>query len=232
MLWFDLTISLMMLTILEIILGIDNLVLLAVLTEKLPLIQRRKARYWGLTFAWVTRLLLLASAVWIVKLKTPIFYVYTHAFSWRDLFLLSGGFFLLYKATEEIHRAVVHHPEGEGLRLSKKNKFWFVVLQIGLLDIVFSLDSVLTAVGLTEHFFVMALAITIAIMVMVFASETVSKMIDKYPSLKILALSFLVLIGTVLIADGLSFHIPRAYIYFSMAFSLGVETLNILGKKR
>lgn len=229
----DIFLSLTALTILEVILGIDNLVFLSILTEKLPKEQRRKARHWGLTFAWVTRLILLASAVWLVQLTQPIFSIKSFSISFRDLFLIVGGLFLIAKATEEIHLEV----SGEKEQLSevknlKQVTMRSVIIQVGLMDIIFSLDSVLTAIGLTKHFYVMATAISIAIIVMIFASETVSRFIERYATVKMLALSFLMLIGMVLIADGFSFHIPRGYIYFAMGFSLAVEALNVIRQHR
>lgn len=228
----DVSLSIVTLTILEIILGIDNLVFLSILTEKLPLLQRKKARYWGLSFAWITRLMLLASAVWIVHLQNPILHVSDFVFSYRDLFLLVGGVFLIFKATQEIsyeledkHNAV-NKPSKHG------PKFKFVVFQIAIMDIVFSLDSVLTAVGLTENFLVMGIAITIAILVMLWSSHAVSNFIEKNPTIKMLALSFLMLIGVMLIADGLNFHIPRGYLYFAMLFSMSIEGLNMLKRQR
>ena len=230
--YLDIISSLLALIILEIILGIDNLVFLSILTEKLPRGQRKHARRWGLTFAWVTRLMLLASAVWIVKLTKPLFSIAELTFSVRDLFLFAGGAFLIAKATQEIHDEV-----GEEANASKKSDrpsvtFKGVVAQVALMDIIFSFDSVLTAIGLTGRFWVMALAITVAILVMIYASESVSKFIAKHPSIKMLALSFLILIGTVLIADSFSFHVPRGYVYFAMGFSLAVESLNLVKRSR
>ncbi len=232
--WLNLVSSLLALIILEVVLGIDNLVFLAILTERLPQESRKKARRWGLTFAWVTRLLLLASAVWLVRLTTPLIQFGDIGFSARDLFLLIGGGFLLTKATQEIH----HEVEPEELEeepvkpAAAVATFHGVVLQVGIMDIVFSLDSVLTAVGLTPHFWVMATAITIAIIIMIWASEPVSAFIERHPTIKMLALSFLILIGMVLVADGFAFHVPRGYIYFAMGFSLGVEALNTLKRAR
>lgn len=228
----DIILSLLALIVLEIILGIDNLVFLSILTEKLPKEQRKSARYWGLTFAWMTRLLLLASAVWLVQLTTPFFGVAGFSFSVRDLFLFAGGAFLIAKATQEIHDEV---GEGdvvnEDARVSSIS-FKSVVAQVALMDIIFSLDSVLTAIGLTSRFWVMALAITCAILVMIYASEPVSRFITKHPTMKMLALSFLILIGTVLIADSFAFHVPRGYIYFAMGFSMAVEALNLMKRSR
>ncbi|KTD23102.1 transport proteins [Legionella lansingensis] len=229
----DIILSLAALTVLEIVLGIDNLVFLSILTEKLPKEQRKYARRWGLTFAWVTRLLLLASAVWLVKLTSPLFTIFGFSFSGRDLFLMAGGAFLIAKATQEIHYEVGESDARE-LTISNNKRVTFkgVVFQVALMDIIFSLDSVLTAIGLTTHFLVMATAITCAILVMLYASEPVSRFIDKHPTVKMLALSFLILIGMVLVADSFSFHVPRGYVYFAMGFSLGVEMLNLLRRSR
>ncbi len=233
--WLNLVSSLLALIILEVVLGIDNLVFLAILTEKLPRASRKRARRWGLTFAWVTRLLLLASAVWLVRLTKPVITLFELGFSMRDLFLLLGGAFLIAKATQEIHNEVepieLEEVSAEA-STSVQASMQSVVLQVGLMDIIFSLDSVLTAIGLTPYFWVMATAITIAIIIMIWASEPVSGFIERHPTIKMLALSFLILIGMVLVADGLSFHVPRGYIYFAMAFSLGVEGLNTLKRLR
>lgn len=237
--WLDLLSGLVALIILEVVLGIDNLVFLAILTERLPRESRKRARQWGLTFAWVTRLLLLASAVWLVRLTSPLISFAEFSFSVRDLFLLGGGAFLIAKATQEIHHEVepVESAEEALAGESKtsqvfKSSFRSVVIQIGLMDIIFSLDSVLTAVGLTPHFWVMALAITFAIVIMIWASEPVSVFIEKHPTIKMLALSFLILIGMILVADSFQFHVPRGYIYFAMGFSLSVEALNLWKRSR
>lgn len=230
--WVDIVISLAALIVLEIILGIDNLVFLSILTEKLPLQQRKSARRWGLTCAWVTRLGLLGSAVWIIQLTTPFIRYEQFSFSFRDLFLFVGGAFLIAKATGEIHQEVGEDRSELKSTGSKKAIFRKVVLQVAIMDIIFSLDSVLTAVGLTNRFWVMAAAITCAILVMIYASEPVSYFIEKHPTVKMLALSFLILIGMVLIADSFSFHIPRGYVYFAMGFSLSVESLNLLRHSR
>lgn len=227
----DIIASLLALTILEIVLGIDNLVFLSILTERLPTERRKSARRWGLTFAWVTRLLLLASAIWLSKLTTPLFNIANLSFSARDIFLFLGGAFLIAKATQEIHNEV-NEDEKEFIKSSKPASFKMVVLQVGLMDIIFSLDSVLTAVGLTDRFWIMATAITCAILVMIYASEMVSRFISTYPTIKMLALSFLILIGMVLVADSFSFHVPRGYLYFAMGFSLSVEALNLARHSR
>lgn len=230
----DVTVGLIILIILEIVLGIDNLVILSILSERLPPKQRKKARRWGLTLSWVMRLILLGVAVDLIKLTKPLLSVAHMSFSARDLFLIGGGAFLIWKATEEIHQDVTSEPAltGEPKTAAFKTTFKAVIFQIALMDIIFSLDSVLTAVGLTSHFWVMAVAITCAILIMVFASEAVSAFIKEYPTIKMLALSYLILIGMVLVADGFSFHIPRGYIYFAMGFSLGVEALNLVKHAR
>lgn len=232
----DTSLSLATLVLLEVVLGIDNLIILSILTEKLPPNRRKSARRWGLTFAWMTRLLLLASAFFMVHLTEPIVTVADVTLSIRDLFLIFGGMFLIWKSTDEIHEDVSSAGQTKQKKPLPAAKsfatFKLVIVQIALLDIIFSLDSVLTAVGLTTQFWIMALAISCAILIMIFASESVSRFINKHPSLKMLALSYLILIGMVLIADGLSFHVPRGYLYFSMGFSLAVEALNLLRNSR
>lgn len=230
----DVFASLLVLVVLEIVLGIDNLVILSILTEKLPVGQRKKARRWGLTFSWITRLLLLSLAVDLIRLTKPLFMIDKLSFSIRDIFLILGGVFLIWKATDEIHQDVTEESDVNAVTSlpAKVISFNMVIFQVAMLDIVFSLDSVLTAVGLTNRFWVMAFAISCAIAIMLFASEMVSKFIKHNPTIKILALSYLILIGMILIADGFSFHIPRAYIYFAMGFSLAVEGLNLIKRNR
>lgn len=222
----DVAVSFLTLTLLEIILGIDNLVFLAIVSERLPRHQQKIARQIGLSLAWILRLLLLAFAIWLVGLTQPFITLWGHGLSWRDVFLLVGGLFLLFKATQEIH--IELEPKKHEAHTKKKHKaFALVVTQIVILDLVFSLDSILTAVGLTNRFWLMATAVTIAIIVMLFLSESITRFIHKNPTIKMLALSFLMLIGMMLLADGMGFHIPRGYIYFAMSFSLLVELLNI-----
>ncbi len=229
----DITVGLIVLIILEIVLGIDNLVILSILSEKLPPQQRKKARRWGLTLSWVMRLIILALAVDLIKLTKPILTLANMSFSARDIFLIGGGAFLIWKATDEIHQDVTEELESNGKKTGGfKTTFRAVIFQIALMDIIFSLDSVLTAVGLTSHFWVMAVAISSAILIMIFASEVVSAFIKEHPTIKMLALSYLILIGMVLVADGFSFHIPRGYIYFAMGFSLAVESLNLVKHSR
>jgi len=228
---FDILVSFLSLSILEIVLGIDNLVFLAIATQRLPKPLQSRARKLGLTLAWVSRLLLLFSALWLIGQTKPLFVLFNIAFSWRSIFLVLGGLFLLMKSTQEIHAEMEPLIENEK-SVVKYASFSVVVIQIAILDIVFSLDSVLTAVGLTQRFWLMASAITIAIIAMIGASEPLSRFIEKHATVKMLALSFLVLIGMVLIADGFGTHIPRGYIYFAMGFSLFVEMLNVIKGKR
>lgn len=217
-------ISLATLTGLEIVLGIDNIIFIAILCGKLPVQQRAKARVLGLCLAMITRILLLLSIVWIMSLTKPLFSVFSQTFSGRDLVLITGGLFLLAKSTSEIHGDIV----GEENKINAKTHSFFVTLiQIAILDIVFSLDSVITAVGMAEHLPVMILAVVVAVIIMMFASGVIAKFVDENPTIKILALSFLILVGVSLIGDGFKFHIPKGYIYFSMAFSLCVELINI-----
>lgn len=228
----DLFFSLLTLIVLEIILGIDNLVFLSILTGKLPKQQALRARRWGLTFAWILRLIMLALAIEIVKLTKPLFSFADFSFSLRDLFLFAGGAFLIAKATQEIHSEVGNEVATKQDLPKAASGFKQVVIQLVFMDLVFSLDSILTAIGLTTNFYVMAIAITCAILVMVYASEPLSRFIKKYPTIKMLALSFLILIGMVLVADSFAFHVPRAYVYFAMCFSLGVEALNLIRQAR
>jgi predicted tellurium resistance membrane protein TerC len=225
-------ITLLTLVALEIILGIDNLLFLTILTEKLPMLERKRARYWGLSFAWIARLFFLAFTVVLVGFKNILFVIHGIPFSLHSLFLLVGGLFLVAKAVQEIHFEM--SPQQAAPRDTKmRHSFWQVVAQVVMMDLVFSIDSVMTAVGLTTEFWIMAVAISLAIVVMLYLSATITEFIRSYPSVKMLALSFLLLIGTFLIADGFSFHIPREYLYVVLVFSLSLELLNILkGKKQ
>jgi len=213
------------LTILEIVLGIDNIVFISILSNKLPPAQQPTARRVGLGLALGGRILLLLSISWVMTLTAPLFSVLAHAFSGRDLILLVGGFFLIGKATTEIHDKL----EGEDGATEARADVTFasVIAQIFLLDLVFSLDSVITAVGMAEHVQVMIIAVTIAILIMMVSAEPISSFIEAHPTLKMLALSFLLLIGVTLVAEGLGQHIPKGYIYSAMAFSLLVEMLNL-----
>lgn len=222
--------GLLTLTVLEVILGVDNLVFISVMTNRLPAAQQKRARQIGLMLACISRLLLLGIIAWIAKLTFPLFSMFSQSFSWRDLILIGGGLFLLAKGTSEIHIDVSGHEEE--IKLKRYASFTSIVLQIMVLDIIFSLDSVITAVGMVQEVIVMAMAIITAVALMLFASEPLSHFIQKYPTLKMLALSFLLLVGVVLIADGFKFHIPREYVYFAMAFSVFVEILNILARNK
>ncbi len=222
--------SLLTLTALEIVLGIDNLLFISILSNRLPVEQQTRARRSGLALAVITRLLLLASIAWLAGVTTSLFSVFSHPVSLRDLVLLGGGLFLLAKGTTEIH-ATVEGVEEE-MREAKAASFMSVIIQIAILDIVFSLDSVITAVGMSQHLPVMAAAIIIAVGIMMFAAEPLSRFINAHISVKMLALSFLILVGVALIADGMGFHIPKGYLYFAIAFSVGVEILNLSAKQR
>lgn len=223
--------SLATLTILEIVLGVDNLIFLSILASRLPAHQQKLGRRLGLGAAVVTRLLLLASAAWIVTLTQPVFDFGEYEISWRDLLLLAGGLFLMAKATTEIHHAVEGEVrENEGKEVLAAGLMG-VVLQIAIIDIVFSFDTVMTAVGMSDHFPIMAVAVIAAVIVMIFAAEPVSAFVEQHPTVKMLALSFLILIGVALIADGLHFHIPKGYLYFAVAFSVLVEMLNLWARK-
>jgi predicted tellurium resistance membrane protein TerC len=223
--------SLLTLTALEIVLGIDNLVFIAILAGRLPAERQDRARRVGLALALITRLALLASIVWIIGLTRPLFEVLGHAVSWRDIILIAGGFFLLYKGTREIHERLEGDMPSEAAS-RPRTSFGGVVVQIMLLDIVFSLDSVITAVGMANELWVMAAAIIIAVVIMLGASGPLANFVDRHPRVKMLALSFLLLIGMTLIADGAGFHVPKGYIYAAISFSVVVELLNQLAARR
>lgn len=229
--FFGHTLSLLSLTILELVLGVDNLIFISICSNRLPEERQAAARRFGLMFAMLTRLLLLATAFLLTGLVTPFVTFNDFALSGRDIFFILGGVFLLYKATEEIHAefAELDHNTPQARRYEK---FWVVVAHIGVLDIVFSLDSVITAVGLTNNFWIMATAIIISIFGMMFASGPLSKFVNRHPSVRMLAFSFLIMVGMVLVADGLHFHVPRGYVYFAVAFSIFVEFLNIFRRKK
>ncbi|HJR68966.1 MAG TPA: TerC family protein [Gammaproteobacteria bacterium] len=218
-------IALATLTLLEIVLGVDNIIFISILCGRLPEADRQRARLLGLGFAMGTRILLLLVITWIMRLQATLFTVLGVEVSGRDLILIGGGLFLLAKATLEIHESL-EGVEGEGYQ-AKHASFTSIIVQIGLIDIVFSLDSVITAVGLADHVSVMIIAIVIAVGVMMFAAGAIGRFVDDHPTVKMLALSFLVLIGVALIAEGIDVHIPKGYIYFAMAFSVTVEMLNI-----
>jgi len=221
----QLWISLVTLTLLEIVLGIDNIVFISILAGKLPRERQHKARQLGLGLALITRILLLCGLAWMVKLTTPLFSVFSHGVSGRDLILIAGGLFLLGKSTHEIHDKLEGEDGGVTRRLPPT--FVAVIIQILLLDIVFSLDSVITAVGMAKQLGVMIAAVIIALVFMMFFSKYISDFVERHPTLKMLALSFLLLIGCALVAEGFHKEIPKGYIYFAMAFSVGVEMLNL-----
>lgn len=223
--------SLATLTALEIVLGIDNLVFIAILANKLPEAQRDRARKIGLALALLMRLALLASISWIVGLTAVVFEIAGHPFSWRDIILIGGGLFLVFKGTREIHERVEGHDEAVGATLARVT-FQGVILQIIILDAVFSLDSVITAVGMAEELWVMVTAVIIAVAIMLIASGPLSAFVSRHPTVKMLALSFLLLIGMVLVADGFGFHIPKGYVYAAMGFSVLVESLNLMASAR
>jgi len=222
------------LTVMEIVLGIDNIVFISILVDKLPVAERPRARFLGLGFAMLTRILLLASISWVIQLKEPIFSAFAHEFSGKDLVLACGGLFLLYKATVEIHHKVEgYEEEGDGhAKPTAKAALGAILVQIAILDIVFSLDSVITAVGMVDHITVMVSAVLISVGFMMFFASSVSDFISEHPTVKMLALSFLLLIGTTLVAEGFHVHFSKNYVYFAMGFSIFVEMLNIRMKKK
>lgn len=234
-------ISLLTLTVLEIVLGIDNIVFISILSGKLPANQQKKARQLGLGLAMITRVLLLLSLSWVMSLTSPLFnigewinldnkeWLEKLAISGRDLILISGGLFLIYKSTHEIHLKL-EGEEDEGGK-TKVHSFAGVIVQILVLDIVFSLDSVITAIGMAEHVEIMIAAVIIAVIIMMVSANAISDFVNNHPTVKMLALSFLLLIGVSLLAEGLDQHIPKGYIYFAMAFSILVELLNLKMKK-
>jgi predicted tellurium resistance membrane protein TerC len=228
----DNLVALVTLSALEIVLGIDNLVFIAILTARLPANRQRTARRIGLVLALGIRIALLFAISWMMTLTRPLFAIAGHEFSGRDLILLAGGLFLIFKATWEIHDKleVEHHAmAGAGARARTMTT---VIVQILLLDIVFSLDSVITAIGMAQHVPTMVTAMVIAMIVMLVSMNTISTFIERHPTLKMLALAFLLLIGVMLVAEGWGLHVPKGYIYVAMAFSLGVELLNMLYRKR
>ncbi len=218
------------LTALEIVLGIDNIIFISILVSRLPEHQRQRGRLIGLAMAMGMRILLLLSLTWIMRLSQPLFALFSHSFSGRDLILIGGGLFLLIKSTFEIHNSLEGETHGQAKGATAG--FFQVLVQITLLDIVFSLDSVITAVGLAQHLPVMILAIVIAVLVMMFSAKPIGDFVDEHPTIKILALSFLLLVGFTLVVEGMGLHIPKGYIYFAMAFSCLVEFLNLRMRRR
>ncbi len=228
----EIVIGLLTLTFLEIVLGVDNIIFISILTNKLPASQKRQGRNLGLTLALVFRIVLLFSLTWMVKhLIEPLFSVSSLNFSIREIILIAGGLFLLVKSTNEMHHKVEDQGQEEQ-RVSTTKNFISTIIQIGLLDIVFSFDSILTAIGLTDKFFLMVTAVVISIIIMMIFSGRIADFIHKNPTLEILALSFLLLIGFMLVLEGFHYEIPKGYIYFSVFFSLFVEVINIKFRKK
>lgn len=223
-------VALVTLTALEIVLGIDNIIFISVLVARLPSARRQKARFIGLALAMISRIILLLSIVWVMGLTKPWFSLLSYEFSGRDIILIAGGMFLFVKSTFEIHDSLESVEVHETGRMAVS--FAGVLVQIMVLDIIFSLDSVITAVGLAQHVPIMILAIVIAVGVMMFSAGPIGDFVDTHPTIKMLALSFLILIGVTLVAEGLDFHIPKGYIYFAMGFSVCVEMLNLKIRKR
>jgi predicted tellurium resistance membrane protein TerC len=223
--------ALVTLTILEIVLGIDNIIFITILVGRLPEAQRNRARVLGLGLAMGTRILLLLSLAWVMTLERPLFGLLNRDFTGRDLILLGGGLFLLWKAVREIHNSLEgeeDHGEG-GVAVAS---FGGVLVQIAIIDIIFSLDSVITAVGMADDIEVMVIAVILAVGVMMFAAKAIGEFVDRHPTVKMLALSFLILVGFALVAEGFHFHVPKGYVYFAMAFSVAVEMLNLRVRAR
>ena len=230
--------ALVTLIVMEVVLGIDNLIFISILSNKLPPEHRSRVRRIGISLALIMRLALLSTIAWIVTLTQPVFSVMGNEFSWKDMILIVGGLFLVWKATKEIHHSVDPTPSHDLLDKSKGGKADVVInnagaaiFQIILIDLVFSIDSILTAVGMTEHLPIMVVAVLVAITVMLLAADPLGDFIDKNPTVVMLALGFLLMIGMVLIADGFGYHVPKGYIYAAMAFSAGVEALNMLSRR-
>ena len=233
-------IAFLTLSALEIVLGIDNIIFISVIANRLPIEIREKVRRFGLFFALATRILLLLSLTWVMSLTTPLFTLLDHSISGRDLILLLGGFFLIWKASKEIyvevevgeHDAQIENADSDMVKKSIPALFLSSVLQIGLLDIIFSLDSVITAVGMVDEISVMIAAVIASILIMLIAAKPIGDFVQRHPSIKVLALSFLTVVGVVLIAEGMGMHIPKGYVYVAMGFSLTVELLNIRSREK
>ncbi|MGE7154009.1 TerC family protein [Methylorubrum rhodesianum] len=219
------------LVVMEVVLGIDNLIFISIITNKLPADQQTRARRIGIGLALILRLALLGTVAWIVHLTEPVFEVFGKGFSWRDLILIAGGLFLLWKATKEIHHSVDPSPE-EKPASQAAITFGSAIVQILILDLVFSIDSIITAVGMTEHVAIMVVAVLAAVTVMLLAADPLSRFIAANPTVVMLALGFLIMIGMTLLAEGFGAHVPKGYIYTAMAFSAGVEALNMLVRRR
>ena len=223
--------ALLTLTALEIVLGIDNVIFLSVIVARIPPVQAKRARQIGLALALVFRILLLSLLVWLIGLTQAVITIGALAFSWRDIILIGGGLFLIAKATHEIHSEVEAGDDGESETAAKAGRFFWVIVQIIVIDLVFSLDSIITAIGMAQDLQIMIAAVLIACFIMYVSSGPVAKFVAEHPTTKMLALAFLVLIGVALVADGFKFHIPRGYIYFAIAFSALVELFNVLAKR-
>lgn len=223
--------ALLTLTALEIVLGIDNVIFLSVLVSRIPEPQATRARRIGLLLALVFRIALLSVLVWLIGLTQPVFSAFGMGFSWRDIILIGGGLFLIAKATHEIHGEVEAREGGEAATQGPARAFFWVIVQIIIVDLVFSLDSIITAIGMAKDLEIMIAAVIIACIVMYVSSGPVARFVAEHPTTKMLALAFLVLIGVALVADGFEFHIPRGYIYFAITFSLAVEVFNIMARK-
>lgn len=228
----DAWVALLTLTFMEIVLGIDNIIFISLVAGKLPKEQQKKARIGGLSIAMVMRVLLLLSITWIIGLTDPVLTVADFELSWRDIILAAGGIFLLVKTTLEIHQKVEGKEEEEGESSKKINSFGIAVLQIVALDLIFSFDSILTAVGLTDQILLMITAVIISIIVMMVFAKAVGDFVNEHPTIQILALSFLILIGVMLIIEAAHYHVPKGYIYFSVFFSLAIEMLNMRYRKK
>ena len=226
-------VALATLIVMEIVLGIDNLIFISILTNKLPEAYRTKARRIGIGMALILRLGLLGTIAYIVQLTTPVFEVLGQAFSWKDMILIAGGLFLVWKATSEIHHSMSPEVEDKTAGVSSRVALGFAAAigQILMLDLVFSIDSIITAVGMTEHLPIMVVAVVVAVLVMLLASEPLAKFINENPTVVMLALAFLIMIGMTLIAEGFGAHVPKGYVYAAMAFSATVETLNIVARR-
>ncbi|WP_105385898.1 TerC family protein [Neorhizobium alkalisoli] len=224
-------VALVTLVIMEVVLGIDNLIFISILTNKLPAEHRDRARKIGIGLALIMRLALLGTIAWIVQLTNPLFELFGHAFSWKDIILIAGGLFLVWKATKEIHHNVDPEDHKEDMVGGTASvSFAAAIGQILLLDLVFSIDSIITAVGMTEHLPIMIVAVVAAVTVMLVAAAPLANFIEKNPTIVMLALGFLLMIGTTLIADGMGFHVPKGYVYSAMAFSALVEILNMVAR--
>ncbi|OBZ95234.1 membrane protein [Pararhizobium polonicum] len=226
-------IALITLIVMEVVLGIDNLIFISILTNKLPAENREKARRIGIGLALLMRLGLLGTVAWIVQLTEPVFDLFGHGYSWKDMILVAGGLFLVWKATKEIHHTVdpVDHEE-DALAKAGTTTFAAAIGQILVLDLVFSIDSIITAVGMTPHLPIMIVSVIFAVTVMLVASGPLARFIERNPTIVMLALGFLLMIGTTLIAEGMGFHVPKGYVYAAMAFSALVEVLNMLSRRK